>query len=70
MNDLIGLILAEDDTLVAIINPDNDYELNDVWLRQIGRVVAVPRGDYGAILTLDDIGKLIEQYRDTDLSPR
>jgi hypothetical protein len=30
----------------------------------------VPRGDYGATLTLDDIGKLIEQYRDTDLSPR
>lgn len=70
MSQFIGLVLGADDTLLAVINPENDYELNDTWLREFdggSRVVLIPRGDYGAAMTVEDITQLIEQYRDSNI---
>ena len=70
-SEWIGVVIsAESGSIHAVINPDDDAELDNprMWLIQNDRkeamkLIRVPRGDYMAALSLDDVAKLVEKLQ-------
>jgi len=69
--DFIGVIISTDTgEPVAIINPDDDSELDNprLLLIRVGNytsmtMVKVPRGDYVGNLSLDQVAELVERFK-------
>lgn len=66
----IGVIRsATTGDILAVINPDDDSELdNPRWLllrtvTDVIEMVKVPRGDYNKALSMDDVAKLVSQVK-------
>lgn len=68
--DYIGVIIsANSRTIVAVINPDDDKELDNPRLlliqgtREPLMMVKVPRGDYDKALSMEDVARLVETFK-------
>lgn len=71
--DFIGVIVtAHSGTPIAIINPDDDSELDNPRLLLIQgtneplMMVKVPRGDYMGALSLDQVAELVARFKPDD----
>lgn len=68
--EFIGVIIAAaTGTPVAVINPDDDRELDNPRLLLIQgtgeplMMVKVPRGDYMGMLSMQQVAELVERFR-------
>lgn len=71
--DFIGVIVtAYSSTPIAIINPDDDSELDNPRLLLIQgtneplMMVKVPRGDYMGALSMDQVAELVARFKPND----
>jgi len=70
MSEFIGVIIsANTRSVVAVINPGNDSELDNPRLLLIQSengepmmMIKVPRGDYMGALTMEDVAELVERF--------
>jgi hypothetical protein len=70
MQDYIGVIIsANSNTIVAVINPDDDVELDNPRLLLIQgtkeplMMVKVPRGDYMGAMSMEQLAELVERVK-------
>lgn len=68
--DFIGVIVgANSGTPVAVINPDDDSELDNPRLLLIQgseeplAMVKVPRGDYLGAMSMDQVAELVAKFK-------
>ena len=68
--DFIGVIIAANSgTPIAVINPDDDSELDNPRLLLIQGtsepliMVKVPRGDYMGLMTMQQVAELVERFK-------
>jgi hypothetical protein len=68
--DYIGVIIsANSNTIVAVINPDDDEELDNPRLLLIQgtkeplMMVKVPRGDYMGAMSMEQLAELVERVK-------
>jgi len=66
----IGVVIgANSGTVYAVVNPDDDSELdNPRWLLIRGeteamRLILVPRGDYEGALSMADVAQLVDRLK-------
>lgn len=71
--EFIGVIVtAYSGTPIAIINPDDDSELDNPRLLLIQgtneplTMVKVPRGDYMGALSMDQVAELVARFKPND----
>jgi hypothetical protein len=59
--DFIGVVRDPDGQIVAVINPDDDAELDLPWLADMGEVVRIPRGEYEGALSPEDVAEIVRR---------
>jgi hypothetical protein len=70
MADFIGVVVNADGLVIAVINPDDDSELNNSAWEKLGdnrpsKLKRVPRGSYDKLLTATDVHELIKDMDNT-----
>lgn len=71
MSDFIGVVRsATTGTILAVVNPDNDSELDNPRLLLIKgsetdaiEMIKVPRGDYIGAMTTDQLAELVNRLK-------
>jgi hypothetical protein len=61
MREFIGVIKDATGRIVAVINPDDDSELDNAGFLQMGQMVRVPRAKYQTLMSPDDLAELLQQ---------